>query len=556
MSARFIPTFTEIEPFHVKRDIMLRTHRRWVSGVLLTLLVLLISGVSTFGQKRVKLERANQLKGAQAPDGEKFQKLVGDVVLVQNQTTIYCDSAYLFKERNFVEAFGKVRITEGDSVTIVGKRLEYDGQTKVAKLRNNVVFTKLGTATLYTDYLDFDRVRNMAYYMNGGRLVDSINVLTSRKGYYNSTSNLASFKKDVKVKNPDYTMTSDSLQYNSRSKIIYFRTPTTVESKDSSTFVYNSGEYNTNTKRSDLELGAGESQEYKITSKKFDLDDFRKIYKLRDDVVMTHKEENLLIYGQAADYYKNRGISKVYTRAFVAKVTDDKDTLFMSADTLVSIESQDPSKKRLLAYHNVKIYKSDMQGVADSVEYRPGDSTIYMYKNPVLWSEGNQMTADSIHMVIRKNSIDKIFLKVNAFVISRDTLKNYNQIKGRRMIAEFANSDIHRVQVMGNGESLYYALEEKKIDSLRTASVTIGMNKIICSNITIRFKEGKVNNLSFYVKPEASFIPPHEWREEDMKLPGFSWKEDEKPQRSDVVKTEKIRVLDDRKRLRDRKKAG
>jgi lipopolysaccharide export system protein LptA len=497
----------------------------------------------------VTLERANGLKGAQTAEGEKFQKLIGDVVLVQNKTTIYCDSAYLFKDRNFVEAFGQVRITEGDSLTITGKRLEYDGQTKIAKLRGNVVFTKLRTATLYTDYLDFDRVKNMAYYINGGRLVDSINVLTSRKGYYNSASNVASFKRNVKVKNPDYTMTSDSLQYNSRTKIIYFRESTTVVSKDSSTFVYNSGLYDTNLKQWDLISGQGESDEYKIESKKFDLDDLRKIYKLRDDVVMTHKEENLIIFGQAADYYKAQKISKVYTRAFVAKVTDDGDTLFMTADTLVSIENEDPSKKRLLAYHNVKIFKKDMQGVADSVEYRPGDSTIYMYKNPVLWSEGNQMTADSISMVIKNNSIDRIFLKVNAFVISRDTLNNYNQIKGRRMIAEFKNSDINRVLVMGNGESLYYALEEKKIDSLRTVSVTLGMNKIICSDITIRFKDGKVNNLSFYKKPEASFIPPHEWNEDEMELKGFSWKEKEKPMRKDVVKTGNSAVLEDRKRL-------
>lgn len=550
MSVRFTLSNSAKEVTVVKTGIPASHRATRLPGLMLIVILLsIISSVSSYGQKRFKLERANQLKGAQTAAGEKYQKLVGDVVLAQNQTTIYCDSAYLFKERNFVEAFGTVKITEGDSTTITGKRLEYDGQTKIAKLRNNVVFTKLGTATLYTDYLDFDRVKNMAYYSNGGRLVDSINVLTSRKGYYNSTSNLASFKRNVKVTNPDYTMTSDSLQYNSRTKIIYFRTPTTVESKDSSTFVYNSGQYDTNLKLWDLKSGQGESDEYKIESKKFDLDDLRKVYKLREDVVMTHKEENLIIYGQAADYYRAKGISKVYTRAFVAKVTDDKDTLFMSADTLVSIESENPAKKRLLAYHNVKIFKNDMQGVADSVEYRPGDSTIYMYKNPVLWSEGNQMTADSISMVIKNNSIDRIFLKVNAFVISRDTLKNYNQIKGRRMIAEFRNSDISRVLVMGNGESLYYALEEKKIDSLRTVSVTLGMNKIICSDITIRFKEGKVHNLSFYKKPEASFIPPHEWNKDEMELKGFSWKEKEKPLRKDVVKTGKSADLDRRKRL-------
>ena len=499
-----------------------------------------------YSQTVVELKQADQARGSTTSSGEKFLKLLGNVVLIQSQTTIYCDSAYHFRERNFVEGFGKVRITEGDSVTITGRKLEYDGNTKVARLRNNVVFTKLATATLYTDYLDFDRVRNMAYYVNGGRLVDSINVLTSRKGYYNSTTNMASFKRNVTVKNPDYTMTADSLQYNSTTKVIYFRTPTTVVHKDSSTFVYNSGIYNTITKSSDLELGVGESQEYTIKGEDYRLDDIKKIYRLRGNVVMTSKKENLIIYGQSADYFRSKGIAKVYDNAYLAKVTD-KDTLFISADTLVSIENQDPAKKRLLAYHNVKIFRHDLQGKADSIEYRSADSIIYFYRDPVLWSEGNQMTADSISMLVRKKTIDKIFLNVNSFVISRDTLTNFNQIKGRRMTADFRNGNINKVVVMGNGESVYFALEENKKDSVDAKAM--GMNKIICSNITIRFVDGKLNNLSFYVRPDANFIPPHELQEEDKKLPGFEWMEELKPRRRDVVKSRKEPVSIQRKRL-------
>ena len=330
-----------------------------------------------------------------------------------------------------------MRITEGDSVTITGKKLEYSGNTKIAQLRNNVVFTKLATATLYTDYLDFNRNTNLAYYYNGGRLVDSINVLTSNKGYYELNSNMASFKKNVHVKNPDYTMTSDSLRYNSRTKFIYFVTPTNVIDKDSSTFVYEDGELDTKTRQSVLEVGTAESDRFILESDEFQLDDIRKVYKLRKSVKLISKEENLIIYGQAADYYKAKGIIKVFDKAYLAKITDDNDTLFMAADTLVSIDSQDPAKKRLLAYNTVKIFKSDLQGVADSLEYRMSDSTIYFYQNPVLWSEGNQMTADSIHMLIKNNTIDRIFMNVNAFVISQDSLFNFNQIKGRKMTAEF-----------------------------------------------------------------------------------------------------------------------
>jgi lipopolysaccharide export system protein LptA len=480
--------------------------------------------------KPVKLKHADFARSGRK-DGERFDRLIGNVVLVQNETTIYCDSALIFKKQNNVEAYGKVHITDGDSVDITGSRLDYNGNTKLAKLRKNVVFRKKATATLYTDNLDFSRPKNIAFYYNGGRLVDSANTLTSVKGYYNLNNNMASFKKNVHVKNPDYTMTADSLQYNSRTKVIYFVTETTVVNKDTSTFVYREGIYNTATKKSDVQSGKGESEEYTITGLNYDYDGVREIGKVRGNVVMTYKKENLIIYGQASDYFKLKGITKVYNKAYVAKVTDDNDTLFLSADTLVYIDSQDPKKDRLLAYNKVRIFKKDMQGKADSLEYRMADSTLYFYKQPVLWSEGNQMSADSIRMLLKNNTLDKVFLTANAFVISQDTLLNFNQIKGRRMTAEMANGKLHKMIVIGNGESIYYLLDEKIMQLM-------GMNYMICSNITIRFRDGRVNNLTSYVKPDAKFIPPHELKADDKTLKGFSWKVKDKPLRQDVVKTQ------------------
>lgn len=497
---------------------------------LLTAALLLVLVTTASGQKRVKLKDADVLRSGGAGDA-RFQRLIGNVVFVQNETTIYCDSAHFYRKANSVEAFGNVRIIEGDSIRITGSRLVYNGDDKTAKLRRNVVFNKLKTATLYTDNLDYARTPNVAYYFNGGRLVDSVNVLTSKKGYYNVNSNLASFKGDVVVTNPDYTMYADSMQYNSRTKEIYFVSETTVINKDSSRAVYQGGKYNTITKLSDLRQGVGESEDYTIEGDAYDLDAKRNIARVRGNVVMTSKKENLIIYGQASDYFRNEGITKVYNKAFVAKITDDNDTLFMTADTLVSINSSDPEKKKILAYHNVKIYKTDLQGIADSLEYRAVDSTIYFYNDPVLWTEGNQMTADSVSMLIENNTISKMFLVDNAFVISQDTLKNFNQIKGREMTAEFAGQNINRVIVQGNGESLFFALDDEDQSFM-------GMNKIICSNITIRFKDGQVNNLSFYVKPEASFIPPHELKKEDRRLKGFEWRAGDKPTRDEVVKGE------------------
>jgi len=492
------------------------------------LLLLLLFTSWAVAQNRVTLKQADQLIGG-VKDGERFDRVIGNVIFEQNKTTIYCDSALFFRSKNSVEAFGHVRILEGDSVTITSSRAEYNGNTRMAKLRTNVVFTKLAMATLYTDYLDFDRVKNEAYYFNKGRLVDSINVLTSNKGYYQVNSNVASFKKDVVVVNPDYNMKSDSLQYNSRTKIIYFRTETTVVDKEGNTFVYEGGEYDTRSQQSDIKQGQAESQSYTLTGNKIKLDDLRKFYTVKGNVVMTHKEENLVIYGDDAFFDKRKNIAKVFNNAWLTRVTDEGDTLFMSADTLVSIDSEDPAKKRLLAYKNVKIFKKDIQGLADSLEYRQADSIMFLYRAPALWTAGNQMTADTISMLIENNTISKIFLTVNAFVISTDTLKNFNQIKGRKMTALFRKNQLHQVNVEGNGESIYFALEDK-------TNLLMGMNKIICSNIIIRFKDARVNNLSFYVRPEADFIPPHELKKDDMLLRGFHWKIDVRPTRKDVVK--------------------
>ena len=503
----------------------------------LIITLLMICAVAAFGQRKVKLKHANTLKGT-AVNGVRTDWVIGEVVFVQNQTTIYCDSAIFDRSKNSVEAYGRIRITEGDSVTVTASRLTYDGNQKIAYLRQNVIFNKLQTATLYTDFLDYDRKKNVAKYFNKGKLVDSTNTLTSKKGYYDLRTNLASFKTDVVGVNKDYTLSSDTLQYDSKSKLIFFRALTKLEDKEGGVAYYENGYYDTRQKKSDLAKGDFQTPTYRLRGTRLFLDEIRKFYKAKGNVVMTSKEENMHIYGDDGYYDKKNGMSKVWGHAYVAKVTDEKDTIFISADTLMSVESVDPAKKRLLAYHHVKIFKRDMQGVADSLVYISKDSTLYFYRDPVLWNGENQMTADSIRILILNKKINRVYLVSNSFVASSDTLMNFNQIKGRQMTAYFEKNAIEHVNVTGNGESIYYALQEKEADvdgKKEKFQIVSGMNKIICSNMKINFKEGKIHNISFYIKPDASFIPPHELKPEDAKLKGFNWRGTDRPTRDEVV---------------------
>ena len=205
------------------------------------------------------------------------------------------------------------------------------------------------------------------------------------------------------------------------------------------------------------------------------------------------------------------------------------DTLFLSADTLVSLDYEDESKNRLLAYNNVMMYKSDMQGIADSVSYRTTDSTIYFYNDPVMWLEGkNQIVADVIDIQLTSGGIDKMNMTGKAFIIFQDSLENFNQIKGREMVAKFEDNEFDKLDVMGNGESIYFALNEDETG-------VVGMNKIICSEMLINFENNEVNNISFYTSPEAEFIPPHELDEPETRLKDFEWRIVEKPEKHNVI---------------------
>lgn len=514
---------------------------------LLVVFLLSCIALSAAAQKRVRLKQADYSKGT-VRDGVRSDWVIGSVIFTQNQTTIYCDSAQIFKRENSVEAFGNVRITDGDSVTVTARRLKYDGNKRIAYLRTNVVFEKLATATLYTDYLDYYRNISQARYYNGGKLVDSTNTLTSRKGYYNVNTNMASFKTDVVGVSPEHTLRSDTLQYNSKTKIIYFRDVTTVEDKEGKTAVYEQGFYDTNQKTSNLERGTIQTPEYEMRGDKYFLDDIRKFYRAKENVVMTSKEENTTLYGDDGTYDRRSGLAKIFGHAYVAKVADDGDTLFLSADTLISIENSDPAKKRVIAYPNVRIFKSDMQGAADSLVYFPSDSALVLYNQPVLWSGDNQMTSDTIRITLVKQKIDKVYMLSNSFVISQDTLSNFNQIKGRKMVAHFRGSHVHHVDVSGNGESIYYALqeEEKDLDSVRVKiTYMAGMNKLICSNMKINFTDGEIDNVTAYKMPDASFIPPHELTKDVQRLKGFNWRPADRPLKKDVVPAATPPVVDD-----------
>ncbi len=497
--------------------------------VLKSIFLLLLSLYSThiFAQNKISIESADSLLGGRNTKGEAVRKLIGNVKLTQGSTSIYGDSVILYPQRNMTEVFGKrVRVEEGDSIVVTGKKLVYNGNTRTAEMRNDVIY-KDPSMTLYTDYLNFDIPNNFAYYYEGGRLVDTTNVLTSRRGSYQTVSHLAAFKDSVVLINPEYRVESDTLQYNTVTKVAYTKGPTVIIDKDSTVLNAEAGsEFNTTQKQSIFGLGTVETRKYTIQADQLFLDDAKKRYTAEQNVVMVSKDNDVIITGQYAYHLSKEGITKVYGNPVMKKIMTP-DTLYLSADTLVSIEDSLANGDRILAFHKVKIYRQDLQGIADSLAYHVSDSVLYFFEDPVLWNKGSQITADSINLEIRNNTMHKMNTTINSFVISQDTIRNFNQVKGRNMEAFFEEGNLSKINVYGNGETIYYPLQAD--------TITVGMNKIVCSDIFMEFLNNEISKIHFYVKPEASLIPPHEIKKADSRLQGFAWRPQERPTKAEVI---------------------
>ncbi len=461
-------------------------------------------------------------------NGEKLRKLTGNVVFKQKTSTMYCDSSLFYVKDNIMEAYGHIRIVD-DSVVITSNELIYNGTDRTAKLRENVVYTR-GEQQLFTDFLDYNMENEVANYFNEGRLRDTTNILTSEIGYFYARQNYAVFWNGVNLEAPEYTLKSDTLRYNTNSKIAFSSGKTEILTEEGSILHAKGGEFKTVSDQSQFIEGNIETADYYLEGDQLFFDDLKKYYDASGNVKLTAKNEDVIIIGDEGYADKVNGISKIYGHALMKRILE-KDTFYLAADTLVSIESELEIEKRILAYHNVRIWRYNLQGIADSASYFLADSLIFLYKDPVFWNRNNQIEGDTIVMEISDDRIRTMTLRKNSFLIAQDTILNFNQIKGKNMKAYFSESEIEKINIYGNGETIYYILDE----SDPANPFTIGMNRILCSDLTLRFKDRELNNISFYKKSTARFIPPHELTADVQRLPGFAWKDTERPSFADIV---------------------
>ncbi|MDA9261813.1 hypothetical protein N9P38_00470 [Flavobacteriales bacterium] len=479
-------------------------------------------------------------------------KFVGNARFSQDSVFMRCDVGYLETKLQYLKAIGNIIVNQGDSLYLYGDSLNYNGETKIAIVRGNVRLVK-GDMTLSSSSLLYDLNTNIAYYTNGGTVVSkkNNNTLTSIKGHYYSNYQRLSFKDSVVLTNPEYTMTSDTLDYNELSEIAYFSGNTFITGEGNLIFCKN-GFYDTKNDISEFNQDAYLiSDGHKIEGQKLYYDRNIGFGKAINNVTLTDTVNKIIINGDYATRNEISHTSYVTGNSFVSKWFEEEDTLFLSADTIKVVKNELTNQNSMFSYHSVRFYKKDIQGVCDSMVYLQSDSVLQLYKDPIIWSENSQMSGDTIYIHIANNKIDELNFRKNSFIIDAvsffDSItqslvytKQYDQIKGKNITGYFSQDSIRKVIVTGNGQSIFYTGEDGKRKQ--------GLNRIDCSDIEIRFDKNKIDEILFIKEPAGKLIPIQDVKSEEEELKGFKWKIELKPlSKSDLIK--KKEEITDKKQL-------
>ena len=478
------------------------------------------------------------------------QILRGNVRFRHDSVLMYCDSAYFFEKENSLHAFGHVHMVQGDTLEGFGDLLFYNGNTKIARLRRHVRLIHQET-TLTTDSLNYDRKRNIAYYFSGGMIEDSLNTLTSQWGQYTPDNHQAIFRGEVKLLNPKFTLTADTLGYNTESYQSDLVGPTTILYEEETTILSTNGWYNT---QSELSMLLDRSQiihadGMMLTGDTIYYDKAQGYGRCIGNIESVDSTNSMTLYGHKGEVWEKNNRAYVTDSAMLQDWSDSTAYTYMHADSLwteevpyqiytlrerdsILIDSvltaqapdtiwSDTTYQQLRAFRNVRIYREDIQAVCDSARYHGRDSLITLYGLPICWSDESQISADQIDIYIKNEDVDYLYGQGNAIAIMQEGMTEFNQMAGKEMYAYVREGDVYLVDVRGNAETVFYPQEDD--------GTYVGVNRTQSSFVKVYLNNRQIDHVVFTTSTTGVMIPLDQALESEKQLSGFFWAEMERP---------------------------
>ena len=466
--------------------------------------------------KKVYLVHSDRLHYDQYQNGDA-QVLNGNVHFRHQGADLFCDSAHFYQESNSFEAFGHVKMKQGDTLSLTSDYAYYDGNAQLAQARYNVVL-RHRKSTLYTDSLDYDRMYNFGNFFEGGKLVDGNTTLTSDWGEYHTDTKQAMFYYDVRLKDDKLFMTTDSLFYNTQTSMAHIVGPSNITSGTSHIYSED-GFYNTKTEQSELfgrsvisdqgRILIGDSVYHNAT------DGTNYAYW---NVVYNDTVNKNMMTGDYCEYNDSTGYAMATKRAVTIDYSQ-QDSLFMHADTFKIFTFNirtDSVYRKIHAYNKVRAYRTDIQAVCDSLVYNTKDSCMTMYKDPIIWNQQQQLVGELVKVYMRDSTIDHAHVIGQAFSAEQlhDSI-HFNQISSKEMKTFFVGGEAREFQAIDNVLVDYFYTDEED-------SVVTLMNYLETPLLKMFLKDRKMERI-WTSKASGVYYPLNQVPADKNPLPGFAW---------------------------------
>ena len=467
-------------------------------------------------KSKVYLLHSDVLKRSKDNPDPTAQILVGDVVFRHDSIYMYCDSACFYEKTNSLEAFDNVKMVQGDTLFLYGDYLFYDGNMQIAQIRNNVRMENR-TTTLTTDSLNYDRVANLGYFFDGGTLMDEENVLTSDWGEYSPATKESVFNYEVKLVNPKFVLTSDTLRYNTATKIASIVGPSDIDSEEN--HIYSElGYYYTQQEQAELLNRSVLSNGGKnLTGDSLFYDRNKGFGEAFRHVEFVDTIGKNMLVGDYCFYDQLNSYAFATDKAMAVDFSQG-DSLYIHADTLQMYTfnfNTDSVFREARAFHKVRFYRTDVQGVCDSLVFSSKDSCLTMYRDPILWNKNQQLLGEQIMVYMNDSTIDWAHIENQALSVERIDSVNYNQVTGKEMKAFFQGGEMRQVDVIGSVRLVYYPMERD--------STLIGMNISETSQLNMFLENRKLKKMIMSPKSNGTLYPMSQLPADKMKLDNFAW---------------------------------
>ena len=493
-----------------------------------------VPAANRYQEGKVFLEHADLLHYEKIPVAEdaeeipeQYQVLNGNVVMRKGDMFMYCDSAYFYEESNSFDAFGNVRMEQGDTLFVYADELNYDGASELA-----ILYADFGKKVrlinkdvkLETDVFNYDMLNEVGYYTNGGVLTDKQNKLTSVAGEYHPNTKDAYFNYNVHLRSLQNADTlhiyTDSLDYNTATHIAKIVSKSEIVNSDG--VIYStSGIYNTDTgvgdlyKRSLVVTKRGST----LTGDTLFYDRTKGFGEAFGGVIVTDSVRQVSLHGEYGCYDEIADSAFVTIRA-LAKEYSRGDTLYLHGDTINAYTEPD-STKVTNAFHRVRFYRSDMQGICDSLSMTDRDSIMYMYRHPVVWSDERQIFGNVIYLHLNDSTIDWARLPQFGFTAEHIAEDCYNQLSGTDLTAWFNDSTLRRLYVEGNVQLIMFPMENDSTYNKYVQTESSYMDSY--------YDHNTVDSIHFWPETTTKVVPLYLARKNSYFLPKFAWYEDLRP---------------------------